>query len=192
MFNNSTSLGLGSRVRISEGLGLTLVLFISLVLNLSVCFIIWTTKPLLAKPSNILVGNLCIANLLLTACGIPFSLVTIIKDQHDAYSHSILCQVWRNWKKIHYFHSIKEIWKATVGESSIFFQSVVVDTRSLISHFFLKTINSQLWVSALVVSMGKVQTSKIHCKKRLHNRITSGLFVCLFFFLESCPKALFC
>ena len=93
MFNNSTSLGLGSRVRISEGFGLTLVLFVSLVLNLSVCFIIWTTKPLLAKPSNILVGNLCIANLLLTACGIPFSLVTIIKDQHDAYSHSILCQV---------------------------------------------------------------------------------------------------
>ena len=71
-----------------------------------------------------------------------------------------------------------------------FFQSVVVDTRSLISHFFLKTIkNSQLWVSALVVSKGKVQTSKIHCKKRLHNRITSGLFV---FFLESCPKVLFC
>ena len=94
-------------------------------------------------------------------------------------------------KKIHYFHSIKEIWKATVGESSIFFQSVVVDTRSLISHLFLKTINSQLWVSALVVSMGKVQTSKIHCKKRLHNRITSGLFVCLFVFWKAVQKPYF-
>lgn len=126
MFNNSTyiDLGLGSRVRILEGFGLTLVFFISLMLNISVCVIIWTTKPLLAKPSNILVGNLCIANLLLTACGIPFSLVTIIKDQHDAYSHSILCQVWRNLKKIRYFHFIKEIWKATVGETSIFFKAL--------------------------------------------------------------------
>lgn len=95
-------------------------------------------------------------------------------------------------KKFHYFHSIKEIWKATVGESSIFFQSVVVDTRSLISHFFLKTIkNSQLWVSALVVSKGKVQTSKIHCKKRLHNRITSSLFVCFFFFWKAVQKSYF-
>lgn len=92
MLTNSSSVGLGGKVRLSEGFGLILVFFASLVLNISVCIIIWTTKPLLTKPSNIFVGNLCIANLLLTSGGIPFSLTTIIKDQHGVYARSILCQ----------------------------------------------------------------------------------------------------
>ena len=92
MLNNSTA-GLGTQVRLLEGFGLTFVLVVSLMLNLSVCGIIWKTKPLRNKPTNTFVANLCIANLLLTACVIPFSLATIIHDEHGAYSRSILCQV---------------------------------------------------------------------------------------------------
>lgn len=92
--NSSAADGLGSQVRLLEGFGLTLVLLVSLLLNLSVCAIIWRTKSLRDKPANTFVANLCIANLLLTACVIPFSLVTIIQDEHATYS-KLLCQVGR-------------------------------------------------------------------------------------------------
>ena len=85
-------MGLGAQVRLLEGSGLTLVLLLSLLLNLSVCGIIWRTRQLRNKPTNTFVANLCIANLLLTACVIPFSLTTVIQDQHGGYTH-ILCQV---------------------------------------------------------------------------------------------------
>ena len=89
---NNTTMGLGAQVRLLEGSGLTLVLLLSLLLNLSVCGIIWRTRQLRNKPTNTFVANLCIANLLLTACVIPFSLATVIQDQHGGYTH-ILCQV---------------------------------------------------------------------------------------------------
>lgn len=92
MLINNTKTGLGAEVRLLEGFGLTFVLVVSLMLNLSVCAIIWRTKQLRNKPANTFVANLCIANLLLTACVIPFSLVTIIRDEHAAYSR-LLCQV---------------------------------------------------------------------------------------------------
>lgn len=92
MLNNTTT-GLGADVRVLEGFGLSLVLLLSLVLNLSVCVIIWGTKVLRNKPTNTFVANLCIANLLLTTCVIPFSLATIVQNQHGSYSQSILCQV---------------------------------------------------------------------------------------------------
>ncbi|XP_022791655.1 probable G-protein coupled receptor 52 [Stylophora pistillata] len=92
MHNNSTSApGLGSQARLLEGFGLSLVLLVSLVLNLSVCAIICRTKSLREKPTNTFVANLCTANLLLTACVIPFSLVTIIEDEHASYS-KLFCQ----------------------------------------------------------------------------------------------------
>lgn len=91
MLNNTTA-GLGAQVRLLEGFGLTLVLLVSLMLNLAVCAIIWRTKLLRSKPANTFVANLCIANLLLTACVIPFSLATVIHDEHGVYPRS-LCQV---------------------------------------------------------------------------------------------------
>ena len=94
MHDNATHFGLESYARILEGLGLTLALLVSLVLNLAVCSIIWKTKVLLNKPANTFVANLCIANLVMTACVIPFSLTTIIQDQHDTYSVAA-CQVIR-------------------------------------------------------------------------------------------------
>lgn len=97
LINNTTvdHTGLSSQVRILEGVGLSFVLLVSLTLNLAVCTIIWRTKVLRNKPANTFVANLCIANLLLTACVIPFSLVTIIQDKHAAYSR-LLCQVRPN------------------------------------------------------------------------------------------------
>lgn len=97
LINNTTvdHTGLSSQVRILEGVGLSFVLLVSLTLNLAVCTIIWRTKVLRNKPANTFVANLCIANLLLTACVIPFSLVTIIQDKHAAYSR-LLCQVTPN------------------------------------------------------------------------------------------------
>lgn len=93
MDKNSTSApGLGSQARLLEGFGLSIVLLVSLVLNLSVCAIIWRTKSLREKATNTFVANLCIANLLLTACVIPFSLVTIVEDEHASYS-KLFCQV---------------------------------------------------------------------------------------------------
>lgn len=92
MDKNSTSApGLGSQARLLEGFGLSIVLLVSLVLNLSVCAIIWRTKSLREKATNTFVANLCIANLLLTACVIPFSLVTIVEDEHASYS-KLFCQ----------------------------------------------------------------------------------------------------
>ena len=85
-------MGLGAQIRLLEGFGLSLVLLLSLMLNLSVCVIIWRTKLLRSKPANTLVANLCISNLLLTACVIPFSLATIIQDEHGVYPR-FLCQV---------------------------------------------------------------------------------------------------
>ena len=97
LINNTTvdRTGLSSQVRLLEGFGLSFVLLVSVVLNLAVCTIIWRTKVLRNKPANTFVANLCIANLLLTACVIPFSLVTIIRDEHAAYSR-VLCQVRPN------------------------------------------------------------------------------------------------
>jgi len=95
LVNNTTvdGAGLSSQARLLEGFGLSLVLLVSLMLNLAVCTIIWRTKVLRNKPANTFVANLCIANLLLTACVIPFSMVTIIRDKHAAYSR-LLCQVF--------------------------------------------------------------------------------------------------
>lgn len=97
LINNTTvdQTGLSSEVRLLEGFGLSFVLLVSLMLNLAVCTIIWRTKVLRNKPANTFVANLCIANLLLTSCVIPFSLVTIIRDKHAAYSR-VLCQVRPN------------------------------------------------------------------------------------------------
>jgi len=94
MFFNDTTMnrtGLSSQVRLLEGIGLSFVLLLSLMLNLAVCTIIWRTKVLRNKPANTFVANLCIANLLLTVCVIPFSLATIIQDKHEAYPRP-LCQ----------------------------------------------------------------------------------------------------
>lgn len=89
---NNTSTGIGAQARLLEGFGLTVVLLVSLTLNVSVCVIIWRTKVLRNKPANTFVANLCIANLLLTVCVIPFSLATIIEDEHGVYPR-LLCQV---------------------------------------------------------------------------------------------------
>ena len=96
---NNTTMGLGAQVRLLEGSGLTLVLLVSLMLNLSVCGIIWRTRQLRNKPANTFVANLCVANLLLTACVIPFSLATVIQDQHGGYTH-ILCQVTKSFNHL--------------------------------------------------------------------------------------------
>lgn len=97
LVNNTTvdRTGLSSQVRLLEGFGLSFVLLVSVMLNLAVCAIIWRTKVLRNKATNTFVANLCIANLLLTACVIPFSLVTIVRDEHAAYSR-LLCQVRPN------------------------------------------------------------------------------------------------
>lgn len=107
--NNTTTArsGLGSQVRLLEGFGLTFVLLVSLMLNLAVCTIIWRTKVLRNKPANTFVANLCIANLLLTACVIPFSLVTIIQDRHSAFSRPF-CQV--RCSVIELLHTIEPCW----------------------------------------------------------------------------------
>lgn len=96
MENSSTSdyppMDLDRRVRIVEGTALSLVLLVSLLLNITVIGIVWKHKTLHSKPANIFVANLCVSNLVMMVLVVPFSLITVFLNKHGAYSKAA-CQV---------------------------------------------------------------------------------------------------
>ena len=90
---NSTSneMILGA-VRTVEGIGLSLIMTVSVCLNTAVCGIIWKTPSLRRKPTNVFVSNLCISNLVMTLFVMPFSIATIIRAKHGALN-TAACEV---------------------------------------------------------------------------------------------------
>ena len=86
--NTTTSL---APVQVLEAVGLVAVIVGSVILNGLVCGVVWRTKPLRRRPTNIFILNLAISNALVALCVIPFSLQAVLKK---AWEHSaVFCQV---------------------------------------------------------------------------------------------------
>ncbi|EDO44808.1 predicted protein, partial [Nematostella vectensis] len=80
-----TAVGFSHWLMILESVGLAIILVGSVILNSATCVIISRDSALRRKPTNLLVANLCVANMVLTVGVIPFSLISLISDRHGTF-----------------------------------------------------------------------------------------------------------